>query len=125
MDCPKCTGKLTEQTFGGVGVDRCDQCEGIWFDAKEVRALVAHAKDNPDAVPQSKASPESERLDAASGACPKCQSELHRVESLAIDGLHYDQCMTCRGAWLDAGELAQIVSREGADGEMKFFNEFD
>ena len=125
MDCPKCTGTLAEQTFGGVSVDRCDQCEGIWFDAKEVRALVSHAKDNPDEIPKSKASPTSERLDAASGSCPKCGESLHRVESLAVEGLHYDQCMACRGAWLDAGELGQIVSKEGAEAEMKFFNEFD
>jgi Zn-finger nucleic acid-binding protein len=125
MDCPKCSGTLAEETFGGVGVDRCDSCQGIWFDAKEVRALIAHAKSKPDEVPQSTASPASEKLDDANGTCPRCQESLHRVESLAIEGLHYDQCMSCRGAWLDAGELAQIVDSPGADEELKFFNEFD
>ncbi len=125
MDCPKCSGTLAEEKFGGVGVDRCSECHGIWFDAKEVRALVAHAQRKPDELPKSTASPASAQLDAKSGTCPRCQHALHRVESLAIDGLSYDQCMTCRGAWLDAGELAQILDNPAADEEMKFFNEFD
>lgn len=125
MDCPKCSGTLTEQKFGGVNVDRCNACEGLWFDAKEVRALVAHAQNKPDDVPKSTASPESAKLDKKSGTCPKCSQSLHRVESMAVDGLHYDQCMACRGAWLDPGELAQIVKRPDAAEEMKFFNEFD
>ena len=124
MECPKCSGTLAEKEFGGVRVDRCAECDGIWFDAKEVRALVAHAKASPDEVPKSSSSATSEQ-DEKNGTCPRCTEDLHRVESLAVDGLHYDQCMSCRGAWLDAGELAQIVDRPGADAEMKFFNEFD
>lgn len=124
MDCPKCDGSLEEQTFGGVDVDRCDACEGIWFDAAEVRKLVAHAKASPDDVPKSSAPP-SRELDETMGSCPRCDETLQRVESLAVDGLHYDQCMKCRGAWLDAGELALIVDKPGADEELGFFNELD
>lgn len=125
MECPKCDGSLTEQTFGGVGVDRCDACEGIWFDAAEVRKLVAHAKASPEDVPRSSATPASQKLDRALGTCPRCKENLERVESLAVDGLHYDQCMSCRGAWLDAGELGLIVDKPGADEELGFFNELD
>jgi Zn-finger nucleic acid-binding protein len=125
MDCPKCSGTLAEEEFGGVRVDRCDSCHGIWFDAKEVRALVAHAQAKPDDVPQSKTSPESASLDEKAGTCPRDGDPLHRIESLVIEGLHYDQCMKCRGAWLDAGELKQITDRPDAAEEMKFFNEFD
>lgn len=125
MHCPKCSGNLEEKTFGGVGVDRCDSCQGIWFDASEVRALVAHAQRKPDEVPKSTASSASAELDTASGTCPRCNESMHRVESLAVEGLHYDQCMGCRGAWLDAGELGQIVATPGADEELAFFNEFD
>ncbi len=125
MDCPKCDGSLGEQTFGGVSVDRCDKCHGIWFDANEVRALVAHAQARPDDVPKTKTSAVAEALDAALGTCPRCGESLLRVESLAIESLHYDQCMSCRGAWLDAGELAQIVKQPDAELELRFFNELD
>ena len=125
MNCPKCAGSLAEEKFGGVSVDRCGSCEGLWFDASEVRKLVAHARTAPGDVPTSVAPPASQSLDETSGTCPRCEAALTRVESLAVEDLHYDQCMSCRGAWLDAGELKAIVDKPGADAEMRFFNELD
>ena len=124
MDCPKCEGKLVEKTYGRVRVDRCVDCEGIWFDANEVRALVAHATRQKDDVPQTAAKGKSV-LDDATGRCPHCVDTLDRVESLAVAGLHYDRCRTCRGAWLDAGEIDQIMADPDAGAMLAFFNEFD
>lgn len=39
MCCPKCGNGLTEQEEGGVLVDRCAKCQGIWLDAGELEAL--------------------------------------------------------------------------------------
>ena len=41
MDCVKCDGVLSEVEVGGVSVDRCGDCQGIWFDSSEVRQLIA------------------------------------------------------------------------------------
>jgi uncharacterized protein len=121
MDCPKCDGALAEVSFGGVKVDRCGECAGLWFDAREVRALVAAggelAADSPAKA--------GAALDDVAADCPRCHEPLMRIESMAVEGLHYDQCGNCRGAWLDAGELHQILSDPSAGEVIKFFNELE
>ena len=44
--------------------------------------------------------------------CPTDGTELRRLER---SGVHVDACPTCRGVWLDRGELDKIVERERAD----------
>ena len=39
MKCPKCGMQLEEITFGGVQVDKCFHCEGLWLDKGEVEAI--------------------------------------------------------------------------------------
>jgi len=36
MRCPKCGSQLGEISFGGVCVDKCFHCEGIWLDKGEI-----------------------------------------------------------------------------------------
>lgn len=40
MDCPRCDGKLREEIYDEVRVDRCDKCGGIWLDAGELEEIV-------------------------------------------------------------------------------------
>ncbi len=40
--------------------------------------------------------------------CPRCQSPLTERER---DGLTIDFCMSCRGVWLDRGELEKLTAR--------------
>jgi uncharacterized protein len=44
--------------------------------------------------------------------CPKCGSDLHTVE---LHGVSIDNCATCHGTWLDAGELEQMLQPEKKD----------
>lgn len=41
--------------------------------------------------------------------CPKCGHDLTEVE---FRGVKIDQCATCNGIWLDAGELELLGSKE-------------
>jgi hypothetical protein len=40
MNCPRCTGKLHEDTYDDVGISRCDTCGGIWLDAGELEEII-------------------------------------------------------------------------------------
>lgn len=42
--------------------------------------------------------------------CPKCG---HELEEVAYREAKIDQCASCGGVWLDAGELDSLASREG------------
>jgi Zn-finger nucleic acid-binding protein len=43
--------------------------------------------------------------------CPVDSTQLRRIER---SGVHVDACPSCRGIWLDRGELDKIVEHEGA-----------
>lgn len=49
LRCPKCGGTLTEIQYEVVKVDRCESCNGIFFDAGEVEQLLATANASPNA----------------------------------------------------------------------------
>ncbi|MEZ5233705.1 MAG: zf-TFIIB domain-containing protein [Acidimicrobiales bacterium] len=47
--------------------------------------------------------------------CPKCQAVMRTVNR---DGMHIEQCTSCRGIFLDAGELEQMIAAEQAYNEV-------
>ncbi|HUL70684.1 MAG TPA: zf-TFIIB domain-containing protein [Gemmatimonadales bacterium] len=40
--CPKCGGHLVSEEFHMVTVGRCPDCHGLWLEAGEIDAVVAH-----------------------------------------------------------------------------------
>ena len=53
------------------------------------------------------------RTDSASIACPACnKADLHERE--LKNGLVVDVCPSCRGTWLDGGELFRLTESKGA-----------
>jgi hypothetical protein len=45
--------------------------------------------------------------------CPNCRTGLTLSER---SGVEIDYCQTCRGVWLDRGELDKIIERSARDG---------
>jgi uncharacterized protein len=43
--------------------------------------------------------------------CPNCQTQLTMTER---QGIEIDYCPSCRGVWLDRGELDKIIERSNA-----------
>ena len=39
MKCPKCGGDLAERDMGGVKIDQCGDCRGVWLDAGELELV--------------------------------------------------------------------------------------
>ena len=46
MKCPKCGHDMAEQDLGGIKIDRCTFCEGVYFDAGELES--AYMKKDED-----------------------------------------------------------------------------
>ena len=92
MDCPKCSvGKLNgisvtvntlyrSQVLQGQGttvqlhLEQCFSCNGVWFDAGELKKYLAEELTILDSAPIAK---ELKReLDEKHAKCPKCQVEM-------------------------------------------------
>lgn len=44
--------------------------------------------------------------------CPQCREPMIACE---LEGVEIDQCLDCRGIWLDAGELEMLTELAGVD----------
>jgi len=43
MQCPKCQATMEKVTVDEIEVDRCQSCEGMWFDLREHEHLKQRA----------------------------------------------------------------------------------
>lgn len=45
--------------------------------------------------------------------CPRCEATV--LEELDRNGVTVDRCASCRGVWLDRGELEKLLARATAE----------
>ena len=108
--CPVCGIALSEQSLHGETVDRCERCDGIFFDSGELESLLQLVKLYQEvdmSEPDLEASTEIERDRIL--ICPADQAQLEKRD---IAGLIVDVCAQCGGIWLDGGELAALKIAE-------------
>jgi Zn-finger nucleic acid-binding protein len=110
MKCPRTNSNLKPIKVGGITVDISEECGGVFFDSLELKsfdekheirgeALVNHLKMFENAYVD-----ESKKI-----KCPKCvEKEMFRRFYSSKRKIEIDECYTCGGIWLDAGELEQL-----------------
>lgn len=119
MHCPACDNVLQPITVGTLTVDGCDGgCGGLWFDAFEIKK-----------VDETHESAGAELLDLRrDGAlqvdherrrkCPKCPDMVMMRHYTSPKKLVLvDECPSCGGYWLDAGELAALRNEHATENE--------
>lgn len=126
--CPVCAGVGMEKApldgkAGGLTIDYCPRCGGLWFDRGEVGQLAQRA---PTVVREFVA----DRADRIRPPCHGCFAPLDRdaekcpacgrhnvldcpvcdrpMERRAHAGLVLDLCPKCHGVWFDNAELSAI-----------------
>lgn len=95
MHCPRDATPLKPFTIDGITTDSCPTCRGVWLDATELTRVT-----NDDELEQLARA----RTQAGTLSCPRCAAKLHAAR---IEGVEVDPCPSCRGVWLDAGELRE------------------
>ena len=116
LPCPVCQLLMPPRQIGGVGINECRQCNGLWvpgesFDLLVSRAIVAHRNASPEQRLTLKprvrgANPADQRVSYRQ--CPECQGYMHRRNYQKSSGVIIDRCNE-HGCWLDADELEQIA----------------
>jgi uncharacterized protein len=121
MNCPVCAATLTPVKAGAITVDVClGGCGGIWFDNFEIKKFDQPWESEGEMLVTLK-----KREDLAIDydqrrTCPHCPgivmmrhfySPRRRVE--------VDECPSCGGMWLDAGELALIREEHASEVEQQ------
>ncbi len=106
MKCPKCSGLFHKVLFQDTEVERCSSCNGLWFDALELPALLKKKG--------------SERLDVGDKGdfqktnqiedfrCPKDGSTMIKMVDAKQGHIWYESCGHCKGIFLDATEFKDL-----------------
>lgn len=103
IDCPKCDIVMqqiiiSEQNYS-VTVDRCNICDGYWFDRYELEKVLD--EEMKEGALQYEDCPENE----ADFRCPRCNGT---TETKNLYNIKVDLCLACGGIWLDKGELEDV-----------------
>lgn len=118
MECPKCKSKLMPVEFSGVEVDRCIQCEGIWFDVTEKEQL--KAIDGSEGIDTGDLAKGMEYNKIDNIDCPKCHSQMMRMIDKDQPHIWYEQCGICSGVFFDAGEFKDYKNHTLSDYFKRF-----
>lgn|GEM_PF-558654 len=103
--CPKCSTEMEKVTFQTIEIDRCPECQGIWFDLHEHEDL--------------RALPGSEQIDVGADSavvtedsrslnCPRCRTRMYTTRDPEQTHLVFEKCSVCYGVFFDAGEFADF-----------------
>jgi Zn-finger nucleic acid-binding protein len=110
MDCPRCKTQLSVENLKDVKVsfdiDTCANCGGTWFDKGELDKIDQVME--PTFLEIRKIPRKSEQLEAL--YCPSCNHHprLEKAEHPRDSKVIFDYCTSCKGIWLDKGELEAI-----------------
>jgi Zn-finger nucleic acid-binding protein len=116
LPCPACSTLMPPRQLGGVAVNECLSCHGLWapgesFDLLVSRALEARQQASPaelHALKPRVTGSNPARQGVQYRSCPECDRHMARRNYRKKSGVIIDICPE-HGAWLDADELEQIA----------------
>ena len=105
--CPKCRTDMDQVVHEGVEVDRCQRCQGLWFDAGEIEALdIKSAAAVLDTGDEATGRQQDKLQDYD---CPRCGGVMEHVHDARQSHIGFETCRDCQGSFLDAGELRDLA----------------
>jgi Zn-finger nucleic acid-binding protein len=127
LGCPVCDGvdmeKISPSAEHELMLDYCDRCGGMWFESGEVRQLRFCPPEVLSSLISMKKQLYAVECDSCGGmmtrnagecpacgqanaiACPRCSTELERVQG---ERFTLDVCQACRGVWFDNIDLSAV-----------------
>ena len=130
LPCPACDCMMPARSIGGIGINECGECNGIWAPDQRFDLLVAkaiEARQSADPVKLAELKPRMKggnpaRQKVMYRKCPVCGSQMARSNFRKSSGVITDRCNE-HGTWLDADELERIagfILSGGRPGASKF-----
>jgi hypothetical protein len=129
MKCPACNNELSHiieecsvpmRDGTKIELDICKgRCGGIWFDKHEFLKFDKPQENVSKALLEIKIDPNITINTSKKRNCPRCETvPMVQRFSCPKRKVEIDECYTCAGIWLDAGELLQIRNSHESDEEQ-------
>ena len=113
MKCPHDGAELQAVDVGGVELDKCHQCDGLWLDYGELKAIRnMDLGEIEEELEKTYGNPEvKEGSTEGYMRCPRCgvEGRLMRHHVSFMKPVEVDRCQQCHGMWLDDTELDKLL----------------
>jgi len=124
LPCPVCGVLMPPRNVGGIGINECGRCNGIWAPEDHLDQLIQRALDAGRKEGESRAVEVAPRVVGANPArqpvayrkCPVCEAFMQRRNFRRTSGVIVDCCQK-HGTWLEADELEQVTGYVLAAGD--------
>jgi len=105
--CPSCGKELKTLKKDGIEVDRCFDCLGVFLDHDELNAVANKIVGDIEycTIYNDTFKHDDGRK---TRVCPKCDVQMVKADFNTMTDIILDYCNSCKGFWLDGGELAKI-----------------
>lgn len=120
LSCPVCRVDMSVRPVGGLLVQECPKCNGLWAPGESLNTLLDRAltalRDGrrEDADPEYRRPPFQARV--VYRRCPECNDPMQRKNFAGKSGVIVDWCGR-HGTWLDADELEATAAYLAANAE--------
>jgi Zn-finger nucleic acid-binding protein/ribosomal protein L40E len=116
IPCPCCGCLMPTRMIGGVGINECPQCNGLWVPENRFDHLIAKACEAAMGKRGLQARIHGARVSGGNPVgtrvvyrkCPICEAHMQRRNFRKRSGVIIDRCHS-HGTWLDADELERIA----------------
>lgn len=111
-DCPECRVALAASEVGGIQLEQCHRCGGLWLDLKLFERIAADRESRGEvlgALPGE--APKGAVFETAVRyrPCPACGKYMNRTNYARISGVVLDACKE-HGLWFDRDELRRVLA---------------
>jgi Zn-finger nucleic acid-binding protein len=100
-------------TFAGIEVDRCTDCQGLFFDEFEKDQLKKVKGAGAIDIGDPAVGHEFNKVDHIH--CPRCGSLMIRMVDGEQPHIWFEHCTVCGGSFFDAGEFKDLAHHTIAD----------
>jgi uncharacterized protein len=104
---------MEDITFNDITVERCSQCQGIWFSEAEHKTLKQMT--GSENIDIGKASVGKEYDAMKNVPCPACGDIMSRIADTFQPHIHYEACGKGHGVFFDAGEYKDFKEESLGD----------
>lgn len=111
MNCPECKEALVKASVGGMDLNQCHRCGGVWLDQSLFERVAADREKRGavlGALPGDQARGPVPGENVHYRRCPTCGQMMNRTNYGRISGVILDTCKA-HGVWFDKDELRRVL----------------